>query len=672
MGNSPTALAFLALFGWVPLVFLVFAMLPSRRAMVVCAISGWLLLPSLAVDLPGLPEFNKATAVSAGILLSTLVFEPRRLFAFRPRWFDLPICLWCLCPLLSSIQNNLGIYDGVAGIVEHIIAWLLPYFIGRIYLTDADGFRELALGMVIGGMCLVLPCLFEARMSAQLQSWIYGVGKWEGTRLGGYRPKVFFRTGLELGLWMNAVTLVSGWLWRTGQLQKLWIFPGGLIFSTLLMTALLCRSTGATLLFLAGVCSLGICWRTKTKWAMWGLLLVAPLHYTIRIPDLWSGQQAVALIRTLLGKERADSLQYRLENEDLLIAKALQRPILGWGGWARQFVYNEWNGQISVPDGLWVVAFGENGFVGLVTMTLGMLLPAVLFLRRFPVERWGNPDLAPVTVIATIVSLYMLDSLINAMLNVIYIIAAGGLVNITPALFSMRLARRGAIDHLPMTTSDNQPVLPFPSPISGGHLEEPVTEATVFDTHREVLGARYQSLGRALKNQGDFVKAKAAWFHALDLFSELKTTWPGVPTLVQKWCDCANDLAWLLVSAPDSAIWEPTRAIALASEAVETYPECGTYWNTLGAAYYRAGDFNGAITAINRATQLTGGGATLDHLFLAMAHAQLNNQEQARHWLAQATVAMKEGQTGNTELLRIYDEAMVLLYPVAETSAAPG
>ena len=29
-----------------------------------------------------------------------------------------------------------------------------------------------------------------------------------------------------------------------------------------------------------------------------------------------------------------------------------------------------------------------------------MLLPAVLFLRRFPVEQWDDPSLAPVVAIA--------------------------------------------------------------------------------------------------------------------------------------------------------------------------------------------------------------------------------------------------------------------------------
>ena len=72
---------------------------------------------------------------------------------------------------------------------------------------------------------------------------------------------------------------------------------------------------------------------------MWCLLCVAPLFYAVRTTNLWSGESAVELARLLVGEARADSLDYRFENDDFLIAKALQQPIFGWGGWSRNRVY---------------------------------------------------------------------------------------------------------------------------------------------------------------------------------------------------------------------------------------------------------------------------------------------------------------------------------------------
>jgi len=332
--------AVIMILGWAPLVTVLFVLLPARRAMVVGSIAAWLLLPPIGLDFPGFPNYNKATAATAGILLGTLIFELNRLLAFRPRWFDLPMLLWSLCPFFSSISNDLGAYDGLSSAFKQTIDWLLPYLVGRLYLTDPGALREFALGIIIGGVCLIPFTLFEIRMSPRLLPIVYGLGGWEGMRYGGFRPRVFFGTAIEFGLWMNCVTLLAWWHWKTGQLKRLLRFPGGVIFTALLVTTIACRATSAMLLNMLGLGALWICWRTKTRWVMWGLLLVGPIYYAVRINDAWSGRLAVEVIRVLINQERAHSLEFRLENEDLFIAKVWQRPILGWGGWGRNDVYD--------------------------------------------------------------------------------------------------------------------------------------------------------------------------------------------------------------------------------------------------------------------------------------------------------------------------------------------
>ena len=140
---------------------------------------------------------------------------------------------------------------------------------------------------------------YEIRMSPMLQAQVYGTGGWEGMRLGGYRPKVFFATGLELGMWMTAVSLTAVWLWKSGSLTRLGIYPvGSLILPILVVTTVMCRSTGALLLMVSGLSTLWLCTRFNSKLFLWALLLVAPLYYAVRIPNYWTGKEFADLVRT--------------------------------------------------------------------------------------------------------------------------------------------------------------------------------------------------------------------------------------------------------------------------------------------------------------------------------------------------------------------------------------
>ena len=664
-----SAFAIIALFGWVPFVIALFAVLPARCAMVAASIGAWLLLPPAGIDLPAIPTYDKAAAASIGILLGTVIFEPNRLFTFRLRWFDLPMLLLCMCPFFSSISNNLGLYDGFAGSFRAVVAWLFPYLVGRLYLTDLDGLRELAVGMVIGGVCLIPLCVFESRMSPLLLPMVYGMDRWEGTRYSGFRPRVFFSTGLELGLWMNAVVLVAIWLWRTGHLKRLWGVPGGVITAMLSVVAILCRSTGATALLVLGLGSLWTCWRTKTKWVMWAVLSIAPIYYALRIEDVWTGEHAVELARTLFGHDRAASLEYRLSNEDVFIAKALQRPVFGWGGWGRIFVYDEGGGKLTIIDQLTVIAFATNGFVGLVAFTMVWLLPSALFLKRFTVKEWRRADVAPAAAIALVLNLYLLDCMVNGMLNAVYIIAAGGLLTVMGDRSRPRLADYNDSEIGPGDDEWSRlPAAEATHEISVCQRNAHVELAAGLSEPQENLALQYQTLGRDLRAQGRPAEAKAIWLHALGLWTELTTACPDRPLLHQHWCDCANDLAWLLANAPDPSDRDFARAVALADKTANANPNCAAYWNTLGAAHYRAGDFDAAITTLGRAIDLTDGGTAFDHIFLAMAYAQLGDQRQAQRWFHYAKLWMEQYNPDHSELACLRNEAHSVLSVASDSS----
>lgn len=438
-----------ALLLWIPMVVTWFALIPARRAMVVSTIAGWLLLPSVAIDLPGLPEFGKFSAPTIGILFGTILFDLGRMLSFRFRWYDLPMLVWCLCPFATSVSNGLGGYDGFSAAFRQSVNWFLPYLVGRLYLTDTDSFRELAMGMIVGGVCLIPFCFLESFWrSGYFRLLIYGIGGTEYSAERGFRPVVFFRSGLELGIWMCNVTLMVWWLRRAGVFKSLWGQPSGsVILPILLVTAVLCKSTGALLLNTLGFLTLWSSVRFKTRWVMLGLLAIAPTYYYARTSNLWTGRNVVELIRTNYSRERAISLEARLDEEDILIARAMQQPILGWGGYNRSRVMGESTDDgtpkyLATADSFWTIAFGMCGFLGLWSFTIALILPVLLFALRFPPERWNHPDLAAVTAMAVCLSLFLLDCLANGMLDIIYIIAAGGLVNIVPTRMRTRAVDR--------------------------------------------------------------------------------------------------------------------------------------------------------------------------------------------------------------------------------------
>src|SRR5262249_19107645 len=106
----------------------------------------------------------------------------------------------------------------------------------------------------------------------------------------------------------------------------------------------------------------------------------------------------------------------------------------------------------------------------------------------------------------------------------------------------------------------------------------------------------------------------------------------------------------------------------LAKKGIELEPEQGLWWNTLGAAQYRAGNWAGAIAALEKSTQLRKGGDGFDWFYLAMAHWQLSHKDEAREWrdravawMDQQQAALQKDQRGWEELNRMNAEAAELL-----------
>jgi hypothetical protein len=114
-------------------------------------------------------------------------------------------------------------------------------------------------------------------------------------------------------------------------------------------------------------------------------------------------------------------------NEELFVKKALEQPMLGWGGWGGWRVRDRVGNDIAVSDALWTIAFGKYGFFGLVSLALVFCLPVLSFLRRYPSRVWAHPRVAPAAALAIFTALSQIDSLFNDPDLAIVMLAAGGI-----------------------------------------------------------------------------------------------------------------------------------------------------------------------------------------------------------------------------------------------------
>jgi len=222
-------------------------------------------------------------------------------------------------------------------------------------------------------------------------------------------------------------SLIGIGLWKKRLPNSLFGQPIIYFIVGLLITAILCKSSGAILLLALGwIVLVGMKSIPSWFWLI-GLSSIAPMYMTSRISG-WSGDGLVNVLSYV--SQRQGSLEFRLKNENLLIEKAIKSPVFGLGGWGRNRVKNDQGKDISVTDGLWTIVLGTKGLVGLVSISLVFILPVWLYVFYQPSSQWLNYNYISPTLLAVVCSLYWIDSLPNAMINPIFTICIAALVGV--------------------------------------------------------------------------------------------------------------------------------------------------------------------------------------------------------------------------------------------------
>ncbi|MEK0179390.1 MAG: O-antigen ligase domain-containing protein [Oscillatoriales cyanobacterium] len=425
------ALIPIVMYGWIPVVLYLFVRFPTQRAVIVSLIVAWQFLPQVSLSLPGLPPYNKMSAACYGVLLGTLVYDTTRFSSLKPGWIDVPIVICCLCPIASQVTNG---GSPLSPTLNQIVAWGMPFLLGRLYLNSLDGLRQLAIGIFAGGLAYIPFTMIEGVRGPILHQMVYGVNAFEdwgqARRMGGWRPVVFMQHGLMVGLWMMAAALVGFWLWQTGVLKKFQGRNMKTLVIVLIIAFFLCRSTGAYSLFAMSLVVLFSAKIFKTSLPLLLIIGYIIFYLYLAASGQFSSEEVISFISQIFGEERAASLGFRFQNEEILGNKARLRFLFGWGDSGGNRVYNEYGDDVSVTDSLWIIAFGVNGVVGLTSLFSSLLLPVIAFCFKYPARTWSNPKVAPAAVLGVALTMYAFDCVLNAMTNPIFTLIAGGIAGV--------------------------------------------------------------------------------------------------------------------------------------------------------------------------------------------------------------------------------------------------
>lgn len=436
-----------------------FAFVRGIRGITVIVALGWLIVsPRAFIPLSGLPELTKDVGVSYAILIGLVVVRSDLLRNFRFQSLDLFVLGWIGAPFISSIANGLGLWDACSELYERFFIWGVPYLAGRIGVRSLRDVRECAIGVIIAGLIAAPLCLIEIRLSPQIHRWIYGVHPAPfhmSMRLGGYRPMLSFRHGIEVGTWMACASIVAAWFGLIAGRDRLFSVPMRAHGVILFVVTVMCRSLGTLALLFGSIAVLLFTRASRMKIAILLLVLATPTYIGLRTTGIWSPDMIADVVETFIDGDRADSMRARTFQEDEMGAKASQRRFFGWGGHNRFRVFDDYGEATTPIDALWLIAYGKNGLLGLIGLYGMLCAPAFLIVRRTPANLLLHPNMAGVVGLILALMIATGDSLQNAFFSPLMMMSAGVLVTTATSLRSW-LPSPNRVSQSPATAPPNQ------------------------------------------------------------------------------------------------------------------------------------------------------------------------------------------------------------------------
>ena len=434
----PNAIAYATLICWPIVILLQMLKLPPRRAVVWSFLAALLILPvGTKMDFPGVPPLDKTIIPNLSALAFAILLLKQRVVAFpRSALLTTAMVVFVISPLFTTLGNGdpiflamrtvpgMALYDGIAACVGQALI-LIPFVMGYSLLGDEQGHREILLALVLAGLAYSIPMLLEVRFSPQLHSLLYGYFPHsfaQQMRWGGFRPVVFLGHGLLVAIFCAMAFLAACHFAR--HRLRLKGIPGSILALYLFVVLVLCKSLGALALTLLIAPIFFMC-RPRTMTVLAGLVAIVILTYPLLRGSKLIPIATVSSTFGLVSTDRQDSLLFRLENEDKLLAKAGRRPVFGWGTWGRNRIYDGYqDGDSSVTDGTWIIIVGVYGWAGYLAAFGLLCYPLIAPLSKRAVLR----NVAPATAsLGLVLLINLIDLIPNSSLTPLTWLLAGAL-----------------------------------------------------------------------------------------------------------------------------------------------------------------------------------------------------------------------------------------------------
>lgn len=472
----PNTLAFAVLLLWPVVVMLMFRKMTPERAFIWAILGGYMALPqATAFDFPMIPALDKVTIPNLTAYTMCVVMVGMRIVILpENRLARLFLIMMIAAPIISVFNNTdpvtfgtltygqltmvmqdaeplpgMRIYDALSALLNQLLL-ALPFFVARNLLATPQALSELLRTFVVAGLIYSVPMLWEVRFSPQLHIMTYGFFQHDFgqmMRAGGFRPIVFMPHGLWVALFavMTAVAALHHATIATPMQRMRTI----MITVYLFIVVYFCRSLGPLMLLLL-VSGLVLFASRKMQLrvaaALGAVALIYPLLRGLGVVPTQKLVDWVASARP----DRAQSLEFRFDNEDMLLDRAAEKPIFGWGGWGRNQVFDPMTGEmLTISDGQWIITIGQYGWFGYLG-TFGLIVMP-LFALWACYRRTAMPDIPrQACVLALLLGANVLDMLPNATLVPLTWLIGGALLGHAEMVVrERRTARQAELASLP-------------------------------------------------------------------------------------------------------------------------------------------------------------------------------------------------------------------------------
>lgn len=437
----PNPIAYMMLLIWPFVCLVLFRTQSVERAIIWSILGGYLLLPPLAeFNLPLIPAMDKVSIPNLSVL-AILVFGTVHRFRLLPeRGIAKLLVILLVFSAVPTVLTNrepilfqLGALPGqsvrdLGSVLIAQVLTLVPFVVARQFLSSERGLRELLLALTVGAMAYSIPALVEIRLSPQINVWVYGFFQhsFEQTmRAGGFRPIVFLPHSLWLALFTCTAAIAAATLARAAPHNAR--FRTMLCVVYLLVLLILCKSAAS---IAYGLILVPLAYLAPRRWLV--LLatvfaLVAVTYPMLRNLDLVP-VDAIVTEAAEVNPLRAESLAFRINNEEQLLERAAQKPAFGWSGWGRGLVRDRYDGEIlTIPDGRWIIVFGTFGWLGYIA-EFGLLALPLILLGRHMIRHTGAEISPYIGGVALILGITLIDMLLNATLTPFTWLTAGAVL----------------------------------------------------------------------------------------------------------------------------------------------------------------------------------------------------------------------------------------------------